>query len=886
MLTAVVGAAALPAAGASAVTMPSSPLTAGRTTAGPTTAMPTVSVPGSEIGIVLTSVSPAVITPEDELVITGRIVNSGAAAVEISAVRAATAYRGLDTRELVQDWSTGEATMFTNRPIGRDEEVAGELAPGEETTFRIDVEDGIAPPFDFATLPLLVEVELASPDAGDTTVGAVPQVPAEIAGQLRSYLVWDGETEYDHRPLRIGLLASVPLPMDPALWSADSEVQALAWQHAAGPGSEVVQTVSALAGAPITLLLDPQLAGTVSPPVTLAPEPAPDGELPDEDGTTDDPTDSPTTPPESTPPPDESGTEDEPAPTGTPGPTDSGSGPDAGAVTPAGATATSPGPGDTNGSDTNSSDTNSNGTDEDGADDDPPPSLPLPPEEDEVPAGDVDLAQAVSALSTGQLWVMPAGDPDLQALADLGHDPQEAVTLSRAEAPLMLDLTSSSAAAALAEGSSTVAWPVLGAGERPDPSWWARAWEAAASTGDVDGPLRAMVLPASMLAHEGHLTPAGVRPYLPGATGTELLAPVEPGTEDAEPENTEPEDGDTEEPTPQEVGSAGGGTPLLLGYEEQLSRLATQLGDPDAAGQAGQRLLAETLAIYQERPATDRTLLIAWPRLSAPDPESVLAVVDLMEQTPWAQPVTAGVLPAAATTHGPATDLVDPPGDFFGQAPETVLTEEGIAALRLTESSLVGAAELVPDGATGAAAWSQVLTGAYSSGWRLVPERWSQPRSSADAVAAEVLEGITVNPTTINFYADEGIIQLTVVNSLPVEVSDLRVQLTPGHQRLQVVQQPDPVTIGPGSRATVQFRAQARAAGQVQVSAEMSTPNGTRVGEVEEMTVRVQPTGLWVYWVLGGAAGVILILGLIRAWRRPKSPAPPAPALQDGGGTR
>jgi hypothetical protein len=31
----------------------------------------------------------------------------------------------------------------------------------------------------------------------------------------------------------------------------------------------------------------------------------------------------------------------------------------------------------------------------------------------------------------------------------------------------------------------------------------------------------------------------------------------------------------------------------------------------------------------------------------------------------------------------------------------------------------------------------------------------------------------------------------------------------------------------------------------------------------------VQPTGVWIYWVLGGAAGVILVLGIGRALRRP-----------------
>src|SRR5690606_15026658 len=124
--------------------------------------------------------------------------------------------------------------------------------------------------------------------------------------------------------------------------------------------------------------------------------------------------------------------------------------------------------------------------------------------------------------------------------------------------------------------------------------------------------------------------------------------------------------------------------------------------------------------------------------------------------------------------------------------------------------------------------------------------------------------GVRINPTTINFLADEGLIQLTVSNDLPVEVSNLRITLTPGNPRLRVVQQPEPVTVGPGSRATVQFRARALAAGEVEVRTTMTTPDGTPVGRPEVMQVRVQPTGAWIYWVLGSVAGIILVLGL---WR-------------------
>jgi hypothetical protein len=134
--------------------------------------------------------------------------------------------------------------------------------------------------------------------------------------------------------------------------------------------------------------------------------------------------------------------------------------------------------------------------------------------------------------------------------------------------------------------------------------------------------------------------------------------------------------------------------------------------------------------------------------------------------------------------------------------------------------------------------------------------------------------GVRINPTEVNFLAQEGLIQITVVNELPVAVQDLQLGLEPGNGRLRIIEAPEAITIGPTSRATVQFRAEAVAAGEVPVRATLSTPSGLTVGEAQDLGIQVRPTGIWIYWVLGGLAGVILILGLARALRRPTRPVP------------
>ena len=74
-------------------------------------------------------------------------------------------------------------------------------------------------------------------------------------------------------------------------------------------------------------------------------------------------------------------------------------------------------------------------------------------------------------------------------------------------------------------------------------------------------------------------------------------------------------------------------------------------------------------------------------------------------------------------------------------------------------------------------------------------------------------------------------------------------------------------------------RVTALAAGPVPLRTTLTTPDGTVIGQGADVQVRVTPTGHWIYWGLGGVAGAILLLGIVRTFRRrPGSgPDPPGP---------
>ncbi len=752
----------------------------------PTAAQPQQVPPaGSPLRVVLDRVAPSTVTPDTEVVITGTVHNDGTEAVAVRAVRASTAYRGLDTRRLVSSWAAGTSGVVLTRDLGEDE-VDAELAPGAALGFRISVEAGtVAPPFDFATLPLRLSVAGAG---------------GEDLTELRTYLPWDGQTDYDHHPLATAVLVPLTLPADPALLTSDDATRTAAWERLAGPGSDLVQLVAGLADEPVTFLVDPALVATPSPPATLAPTPPEPGE-PTEPGV-----------------PEPSHATEQPSVTATPDDD--------------GVSATAPGDGTTA----------TDGASATGA----PPDGPGAGSDDRpAPADQVEtLRSALLGLDARRLWWLPYGDPDLDALQDLGatdrlapllRDPVEVTTGEGSTTPTV-PTDGDGTEAVLARGGSGIVWPLWDAPDDTRLTGLVEAWSAAGSG------LTAVVVPSSTVAGQSLLTPTAAARHTSGVP--------------------------------------------LLGYDERLSGLVTAAGPADQHGAALQRLLAETLAVYQEQPATDRELLLALPRGHDTDPAVLTDLLRTLEEAPWLRATGVDELLTRTTRAEPvgltppAEEEPDPdvgPGlTAYPEPGAPALTAARLQSLSRTRAALSGAGELVPRGAVLAGAWDRVLDQALSTRWREDARAWAAPVQEARDAAREVLQGVRINPTTINFLADEGLIQLTVSNDLPVEVSNLRITLTPGNPRLRVVEQPEPVTVGPGSRATVQFRARALAAGEVEVRTTMTTPDGTPVGRPEVMQVRVQPTGAWIYWVLGSVAGIILVLGLWRALRPRK----------DGGATQ
>ncbi len=342
--------------------------------------------------------------------------------------------------------------------------------------------------------------------------------------------------------------------------------------------------------------------------------------------------------------------------------------------------------------------------------------------------------------------------------------------------------------------------------------------------------------------------------------------------------------------TPPVAGIAPLGTSVAR-WDDRLAALSARLRTPSDVVVATQELVAQTAALLGERPSIDRTVLIVPPRgFDDVVPSDVFRqFLTASTRIPWVRIVDADLamrpgtgLDAAPSL--PATPAAIPPGrgvsadrpgpsvprgaDSGGAAgsatvPPTVqkIVDQRAALRRL--------ASLLEEGSPTFARWVDVPAQAASTRWRTADGARQDLVARLEMATSAAADGVTVAPQTTNFLADEGVLQVTVVNALDEPVRGVGAVLAPGNGRLVVVDSGARVSIAAHAKATISVRLAVLAQGLVPVTAWLTTSDGERFGAEQQLTVRAAPPGPWLYVALGGLFGAILLVGVIRAIRRP-----------------
>ena len=415
-------------------------------------------------------------------------------------------------------------------------------------------------------------------------------------------------------------------------------------------------------------------------------------------------------------------------------------------------------------------------------------------------------------------WVLPDTDADLAAVAGI-----------RAGEPLMRSFVDrADGVAAKLDGRADIAWPADGGYTATRESALRRVFRVPALAGQVTS--------------GAALTPAGSAN------------------------------------TPSAAQRSTTGLPLLA-YDDSLSGLLARTTSASDGVLSTQQFVADSVALLNELPGTEgRSVFVAAPRSFNPDPDTARSFFAATATIPWLAPTTTDAMLAKARRAVPTSSAPVTRPSVPATGGRAVLTTARVGQLEQTVRTVRGVAQIRDDGDAFLRTWTRAADQLASTRWRAAPTAWNTLSGRVSEAARQTTTAVKVSASTINFLADSGRLQITVTNDLAVPVDDVKLTVEASNPRLRIDSQPAVLRIGPRSRATVTVRVTALAAGPVPLRTTLTTPDGTVIGQGADVQVRVTPTGHWIYWGLGGVAGAILLLGIVRTFRRrPASATEPLP---------
>ncbi len=175
---------------------------------------------------------------------------------------------------------------------------------------------------------------------------------------------------------------------------------------------------------------------------------------------------------------------------------------------------------------------------------------------------------------------------------------------------------------------------------------------------------------------------------------------------------------------------------------------------------------------------------------------------------------------------------------------------------------------MLADGSAFATVYGELLDELTSARWRWAPAGWTGLGTAVTADISAATRAIRVVPRSFNLLAETGTLQVSVVNGLPYAVEDIRLRVVPDNPRVQILEQPGPISIEPGSRTIVPVQVAAVAVGKVEITATLTTADGTVIGTRGLITVQANPLDAAIYWVGGVLAGLVLLAGIARTVMR------------------
>ncbi|MFE7625426.1 DUF6049 family protein [Streptomyces sp. NPDC057509] len=441
------------------------------------------------------------------------------------------------------------------------------------------------------------------------------------------------------------------------------------------------------------------------------------------------------------------------------------------------------------------------------------------------------LTSLEAAVSEGKVVALPFGDPDLASIAHRGKNVSG--TLSHLQ-------TASEVAGMTVETilhlkpSTDFAWPVDGA---VDPS----IVDVATSAG-----AHYVIARSDSLEETGNLsyTPSAARPI-------------------------------------------GGGTTAVVADARLSTAFQGDMGNAGNSTLAVQKFLALTLALAEQDTDKDRTVVVAPQRMpTVAQAQSMARALHTLDDDRWTEP--QGLIEASATKpDADATTEVPPTSQYPKKLRSQELPTQAFQDIKSIQSSLDNFQVILTHPERVVTPFGNAVNRSMSTSWRGRPLEAQQYRDSVRGYLQGLIGEVQlVSKSDITLSGRSATIPVTVQNRLLQDVDHLVLRLKSDNRtRLKlndggsVAEQP--IQIGAGHSQSVKFDAAANINGQVQMTAQLYTEDGTPYGPEMAFTVKVSEITPTVLLVIAGGL-LLLVLAGIRMYAHRKR-ANAGGASGDGG---
>ncbi|MFB6818349.1 DUF6049 family protein [Streptomyces sp. NPDC056347] len=442
------------------------------------------------------------------------------------------------------------------------------------------------------------------------------------------------------------------------------------------------------------------------------------------------------------------------------------------------------------------------------------------------------LTALEAAVSEGRVVALPFADPDLASLAHRGKNVSG--TLSHLQTATEVAATTVQTILHV-KPSTDFAWPVDGA---VDPSIVDVATSAGAH---------------KVIARSDSLQETGDLPYTPTAA-----RPI------------------------------GNGTTAVVAD----ARLSTAFqGDMSKAGNstlAVQKFLAQTLALTAQDTDEERSIVVAPQRMpSVAQAQSMARALQALDDERWTQPL--GLVDAAdATPDADATTDVPGGSQYPKKLRRQELPTQAFQDIKSTQTSLNSFQVILTQPERVVTPFGNALNRSMSTSWRGRPLEAQLYRDSVRGYLQDLVNEVQlISKSDVTLSGRSATIPVTVQNRLLQGVDHLVLRLkSENATRLKlndggaVAEQP--IRIGPGHSQSVKFDAAANVNGQVQMTAQLYTEDGTPYGDEMAFTVKVSELTPTVLLVIAGGL-LLLVLAGIRMYTHRKRANAGGAAGDDGG---